>query len=382
MHECVVYTFGENLGGSGVGRIANHAVRGLYSEGLLSQAISMDSSDPNIPTKTVTEVPFGSILNRCPNYLLKDTSFDYLASRHLPDSFDALHGWNNMCLRCLRQAKQHGAVTVVERASTHPNVQRRLVEEEYERHGVDKSFASERTIRRMNKELRETDIIFVPSQFVYDSFLNEGFDDADLRLIPFGVDTETFHPPRDESVRTGRQDEHFRAVFVGQVSFRKGIQYLLPAWQRADIEGELLIAGQVSDIAEDFVKEYRDDHTIRFEGWVEDIPNLYREADAFVFPSIEEGSALVSYEAMASGLPSIVTPNVGSLVENKKHGRIIESGSIDAITDALEQFASNPDLRNRYGTSARRKAESYTWEKYEESIGDKYNNILNEANFE
>jgi glycosyltransferase involved in cell wall biosynthesis len=374
MDSRVVYTFGETLGGSGIGRIANHAVAGLHQAGFLSSAIAIRSTAPDIPANKVTAVPFGRLLNKCPNYYLKDSSFDFLASRYLPESFDALHGWNNMCLRCLRRAKECGAVTVVERASTHPSVQRRLVEEEYERFNVNRSLSSDRTVRRMNRELQETDAVFVPSQFVYDSFLDEGFDNSDLRLIPFGVDTEMFHPSRRENYQ--RDKGKFRAVFVGQVSLRKGIQYLLPAWTRADVDGELIVAGQVTDPAEDIVDEYRDDPSIKFEGWVEDIPQLYREVDAFVFPSIEEGSALVSYEAMASGLPSVVTPNVGSLVEDDEHGIVVEPREIDAITDAIETLAADPEVRERYGQTAREKAEDYTWKRYEDRVAEVYFELL------
>lgn len=378
MDRCVVYTFGEDLGGSGIGRIANHAVAGLNRSDLLSRAIAMESSTPDIPAETVTEVPLGSLLNRCPNYFFKDASFDFLASRRLPESFDALHGWNNMCLRCLRQAKERGAITIVERASTPPNVQRRLVKEEYERYGVDRSVVSDRSIQRMNHELQETDVIFVPSQFVYDSFLDEGFDDTDLRLVPFGVDIETFHPPKGEREqdRGREQDDVFRAVFVGQVSLRKGVQYLLPAWERADIDGELIVAGQVTEPTEGVVDEYRSNPSIKFEGWVDDMPQLYRMADAFVFPSIEEGSALVSYEAMASGLPSIVTPNVGSLVEDDEQGVIVPPQDVDAIADAIETLAADPKRRARYGQAAREKVEDYTWERYGDRIAETYRSML------
>lgn len=373
MNRRVVYTFGEVLGGPGIGRIANHAVAGLSRSDMLARAVSMGLSDPDVPKDAVIEVPFGTLLNRCPNYFLKDTAFDLLASRRLPESFNALHGWNSMCLRCLRKAKEQGALTVVERASTHPSVQRRLVEEEYNRYDVDSSLSSDRTVRRVNEELRETEVVFVPSQFVYESFLEEGFDDKKLRLIPFGVDTKTFHPPRKEQRRS---NDKFQAVFVGQISLRKGIQYLLPAWEQANVDGELLIAGKVTDSAEEIVDKYRDNTEIRFMGWVDDMPDLYRQADAFIFPSIEEGSALVSYEAMASGLPSVVTPNVGSLVEDDQQGIVVEPRDIDAIVDAIEALATDPELRERYGQAAREKVEDYTWKRYGDRVAKVYRKLL------
>jgi glycosyltransferase involved in cell wall biosynthesis len=110
------------------------------------------------------------------------------------------------------------------------------------------------------------------------------------------------------------------------------------------------------------------------------MPDLYRRASVFAFPSIEEGSALVSYEAMASGLPSVVTPNVGSLVEDDKHGIIVEPRDVDAIVEALERLASNPDVRRRMSTNARETVEAYTWERYGDRVTKAYRKLLNNQN--
>ncbi len=276
-----------------------------------------------------------------------------------------------MCLRSMRKAAAAGATTVVERASSHPTRQRTLLEREYDEHDVEVSVVDERLYQRALTELREADAVFVPSKFVYESFLERGFSESKLKLVPFGVDTTAFRPSTDSG-----ETDSFRALFVGQVSLRKGVQYLLPAWRRSGIDGELVFAGQVTDDAESVVKEYRNDDSIRFLGWVDDIPDEFHRADAFVFPSIEEGSALVSYEAMASGLPSIVTPNVGSLVEDGEHGVVVPPRDIGALADALSELAESPELRSRMGRAAREKVSDYSWERYGDRVADVYRNIL------
>jgi glycosyltransferase involved in cell wall biosynthesis len=230
--------------------------------------------------------------------------------------------------------------------------------------------------QRAITEIQECDAVFVPSSFVADTFRKRGYSDDDLFVIPFGVNTAEFTPPDD----IARPDGEFTALFVGTVSLRKGIQYLLPAWQAANLDGTLVIAGEVTDAAAPIVSEYRDESSIRFAGWINDMPATYRNANAFVFPSIEEGSALVSYEAMASALPSIVTPNVGSLVEDDKHGIVVPPRDVEAVTEALERLASDPDIRRRMGARARETVEEYTWERYGEKVAGAYQELLNNRN--
>ncbi|CDK40708.1 glycosyltransferase family 4 protein [Halorubrum sp. AJ67] len=370
MSKSVTYAFGGDLGGAGIGRIAGHAVGGVQRSSLRGKAISYTLSDEQLTEVTQTHSG-GSILRKIPNYHVKDVLFNRLTARKIEGS-DLFHGWNNMCLHSLRTAKSVGAKTVVERASTHPTVQRSLVQQERERFGVDEPSRNERLHERAVTELTEADAVFVPSEFVYESFLDEGFNEKQLYQIPFGVDHEQFAPPENYI----RSEHPFSALFVGSISLRKGIQYLLPAWKQADVDGTLRIAGEVTKPAEPIVDQYREDDSIEFLGWVDNPSEEFRRASTFVFPSVEEGSALVSYEAMASGLPAVVTSNVGSLVRDGEDGIVVDVGDINALTDAIERLGSSPETRERMGKSARKRVEGYTWERYGDSVVSAYESIL------
>lgn len=371
MARPVTYAFGSVLGGHGIGRIAGHAVEGAHRAGLLDRAVAWADDDVAVPADHLRSVPLGRYLDYGLRYYYNDATFDLL-TRFLVGDTALFHGWNNMCLGTLRRVNDSGGVTVVERASSHPAVQRRLVEEEYAAHGVEESFIDQRLYDRAVAELSEADAVFVPSEFVYESFVDQGFEESRLRLLPFGVDTGAFTPPAD----LARTDGEFTALFVGALSLRKGIQYLLPAWRRAAVDGMLVLVGQVTDSAQSVVAEYRDDPDIEFRGWVDDPTELYREASVFVFPSVEEGSALVSYEAMASGLPSIVTPNTGSLVEDGVHGRVVQPRDVDAIADALAELAGAHETRRRMARRARSTVEEYTWEAYGDRVATAYEELL------
>src|SRR6185436_5633501 len=92
------------------------------------------------------------------------------------------------------------------------------------------------------------------------------------------------------------------ALFVGRSCVRKGVDLLAAAWAKADVKGRLCLVGQMDpEVAEICAEPFRRADIIR-RPFVDDIAAVYRSADLFVFPSLEEGSPLVLYEAMASGL--------------------------------------------------------------------------------
>jgi glycosyltransferase involved in cell wall biosynthesis len=368
------YAFGSVLGGRGIGRIAGHAVEGIHRAGLLDTAIAWTAEDLDIPSAKLRTVPFGRYVDFALRYYYNDTSFDYY-SRFCIEEAEIFHGWNNMCLRTLRYINDKNGTTIVERASGYPAVQRELIESEYNSYGISESVIDDRLYKRAVAELREADAVFVPSKFVYNSFLDQNFSERKLYLIPFGVDVDTFTPPDD----FGRSDEEFTALFVGSVCLRKGIQYLLPAWQEADTEGTLKIVGQIVENAQPIVEEYRDDPTIEFVGWVDDPAELYRQASVFVFPSIEDGFGMVVTEAMAAGLPAIVSENTGAkdCIREGIDGEIVPIRDSKALAKEIQRMHDNPDRCHQMGQNARSTVEQYTWSDYGDKVADVYQELLN-----
>src|SRR5206468_7856155 len=95
----------------------------------------------------------------------------------------------------------------------------------------------------------------------------------------------------------------------------------------------------------------------------------------FVFPSIDEGSALVTYEAMACGLPSVVTVNAGSQVRDGIDGCIVAVRDIDKLADRLTWMHDHPAERRAMGNSARAFIEAMTWEHYGAGLLSVYEQI-------
>jgi glycosyltransferase involved in cell wall biosynthesis len=99
-------------------------------------------------------------------------------------------------------------------------------------------------------------------------------------------------------------------------------------------------------------------------------------ANVFAFPSLDEGSALVTYEAMAAGLPVITTPNAGSLVRDSLDGYIIPIRDSEALTERLEFFYQYPEQAQQMGESGRERIKEFTWERYGEELVKAYIRML------
>ena len=222
-----------------------------------------------------------------------------------------------------------------------------------------------RVIAQCRQEALEADRVIVPSDYVRDTMVANGTDAARIFVLPYGVDTKRFRPPEAPRAADGK----FRVLFVGGLTQRKGIKYLLEAAKRAAIPNlELVCVGK---------KLGRDAAFAPYADFFRHVPHvpfhevfaLFRSADVFAYPSLHEGSAFASYEALASGLPVVCTPNTGSVVRDGTEGFLVPPRDIEALVERLRLLARDPDLRARMAKAARARAEDFTWAQYGDRLG-------------
>lgn len=159
------------------------------------------------------------------------------------------------------------------------------------------------------------------------------------------------------------------ALFVGQFIERKGIIYLVKAFEKLkkkfdDASLVLLGYGPLANFLRSYVQDKKI-NDVFFVGHkeVSEMPKMYAIADVFVLPSLEETWGLVINEAMACGLPVITTNKVGSsidLIENKVNGFICRSGSDKDLFYFLNVLFRNTKLRNKMKNNSIKKIENFT----------------------
>ncbi|HVJ33101.1 MAG TPA: glycosyltransferase family 4 protein [Terriglobia bacterium] len=190
--------------------------------------------------------------------------------------------------------------------------------------------------------------------------------EADIAVVPNGVDFVKFLPGTDCIRPT------LSLLFVGRLHMQKGLDTLLQALYRLPPEYRnyrLIIVGDgpERDPLTQLAAALQLTAQIDFLGWVdrEHIPGVYADADAFVFPSRDEGMPNAVLEAMAAGLPIVATRISGSeeLVTSQGNGFLVAVDDIPALTEALRQVIIDPALRRRMGEASRRRVEQdYSWQ--------------------
>lgn len=300
---------------------------------------------------------------------VKDNLFDALARRYIPPC-DIFHGWGNYALASIPFARKHGAGIVIERGSTHPRFQSSILNEEFARQGIKTENAHPQIIEKGLREIEEADRVIIPSNFVYRTFIENGISADKLRVIPYGFNPSDFS-------RGEKRDNVFRVLFVGNIGIQKGVHYLLEAWERLALpEAELVFIGKVEEGMQPLMRKHADRITLRGHVRHEELKDEYAQASVFILPSLQEGSALVTYEAAACGVPLIVSENTGSVVRDGKGGFIIPIRSVDAIMEKLQWMYDNRDEASAMGLTAAEYIQQFTWDRYAENVIDVYREVL------
>ena len=296
---------------------------------------------------------------------------DWLVSRWLqrhvaPNTAGTFHGFQESCVRSLATAKSRGLTAMLE--STLPPSTLPIVAAEYQRLGVPWHGGNAPSAELL-AELPRADFHIAQSAFAERSLIDYGVAPGRIFRMPLGVDTTRFRPAGQS-----RAPGPFRAFFAGQMSVRKGVHHLLAAWQAAGLrEAELVFAGAPRDA---YIRELiaKAGPSVRHLGFVPHakLHEAYQSADVFVFPSLAEGGVYVIYEALAAGLPCIVSANAGSAVRDGIDGFVVPVGDIDALAACLTKLANDEALRARMGLAARARAEQFAWPNFYRRVGIMY----------
>lgn len=271
-------------------------------------------------------------------------------------------------LYTIRAARQATTVSVLHQMIGHLAVGTRILKEEAELQPdwADSLHADAPSwlIEQCLAEALEADHVVASSDYVRQTLIEVGTSPERIHLLPYGVRVDRFRP-----AEAPRNDGKFRLLYVGQISQRKGLSYLLDAIKTiGDRDIELTLVGGIVGAGAG-LKTY--DGLFRH---VRNVPHseviaLFRDADAFVYPSLHEGSALAIYEALASGLPVITTLNSGSVVRDGIEGSIVPIRDSGALVEKILELKANPDLRRSMALAARTRAEDFTWDRYRERLG-------------
>jgi glycosyltransferase involved in cell wall biosynthesis len=366
----VLYSFPNKMGADRICYTAWQQVNGLHAAGAKVLAC---------PGSIVRPVPDGVTLRptlqrgtlRIPYKLFGGNRayffHDHIVARRLEKLFgevDIVHTWPRGARRTIEVAKKLGIPVVLERPNAHTRYGYEVVQKECERLGVklpasNESAWNEETLQIEEEEFALADRLLCPSDFVLRTFLDKGFSRERLVRHSYGFDTKAFFPAPNHKPNTAG----LRMLFVGSCAVRKGVHFALDAWLRSPAHktGTFTIAG-------DFLPNYAEklapmlSHaSVRVLGHRNDVPELMRQNDILVLPSLEEGFPLVCMEAFGSGCVPVVSEVCAGICEHAKNSLVHPVGNVEALTEHIGLLERDRTLLGDLREAGLKQRNNLTW---------------------
>jgi glycosyltransferase involved in cell wall biosynthesis len=282
----------------------------------------------------------------------------------LAGKIDVVHVWPVAALETINTANRLGIPTVLERPNAHTRFAYETVQKECDRLGVALPRGHEyeyntSILSKEEEEYRNAFRILCPSDFVSQTFVDQGYPQHKLLRHFYGVDSHSYHPNGKRS----DQRQGLTMLFVGVCAVRKGVHFALEAWLRspAHKDGQFLIAGEFLPAYRDKLAPMLAHPSVRVLGHRTDVADLMRNSDVLVLPSIEEGSALVTSEAKASGCVLLVSDAAGAICTHMLDALVHHAGDVDALTAHISSLQKDRQLLAKLRSESLKTIPNITW---------------------
>lgn len=284
---------------------------------------------------------------------------------------DAVWGYNCAAVEVFRWAKRQGLRCVLDQAVGHPRAMNAVMLAERERHPdfFPLGFVpyDQAWIDQNDEEVALADLVLAGSESCAATMIAHGCPPEKIRVVPYGYDATLF-PGGDFDSAPPASPGPARFLFVGAVDSRKGIAYLLKAFERIPPSLATLTLVGHRTVPDATFRRYVERVTHVPQVARSEVPDYFRRADAFVFPSLFEGSALVLYEAVGAGLGIIQSAASGTGATPGENGIILDPVTVEGLADAVTQAAESPERMAAWRAGSRRLRPERTWDKYRERL--------------
>lgn len=359
-----IFAINSSVGEAGQGLAVNQALIEFRCQGLLEK-VYCTAKGRHILTDLPIEIV--SLPSKVPSFLVKmpylrnrkdiimlmsDIIFDKLIFKKIdmqePGVFIGVTGHCSDTIKKLKCSSRKKTISYCH--LSHIKRSYSILEEEDRKFskGLRTHFIHKEMIKRVLAEYEYCDYIFVVSKYAYDTFIENGIKADKLRIVRSGIDLSRFYP------RNNKKDKAFRVCFSGALSLRKGFHYLLQAIDELKLPDVILLlyGGSGDHICHNILKYYK--KRIRIEQYGGDPTEVYWQSDISVLPSLEDGWGLAVSEAIACGLPVIVSEYTGAkdIIEDGKNGFIIPPRDIGAIKEKITLLYNDVNLRERMSQEA------------------------------
>jgi glycosyltransferase involved in cell wall biosynthesis len=366
----VLYSFPLKLGAARVCTTAWHQVDGLAAAGADVTVFPAAISRPlpsNVKVQPTLARGKFRVPNRALGRMLYASLHDWIVSHRIEKmagQIDVVHTWPLGALRTLKTAKRLGIPTFLERPNAHTKFAYEVVQKECQRLGITMPPGHEhaydaKLLRHEEEEYALADRLLCPSDFVAKTFLENGFPPGKLARHQYGFDDKVFFPGK-QNADDGRG---LTILFAGGCAPRKGLHYALEAWLKstAHEKGVFQIAGE-------FIPDYAGKlasllahPSVKKLGHRADLPELMRNSDILILPSIEEGSALVTSEARGSGCVLLVSEAAGALCKHMENALVHQVSDVKTLAQHITMLHEDRVLLGKLRAASLKNLDQITW---------------------
>ena len=299
-------------------------------------------------------------------------AFDHtVAARHVP-SARRVYAFEYTARESFRRARDLGAQTVLDLPSLDSKQLEQQLESEYAQHpelaDADKPYFDARFAQRYERRQQEialADVIVANSRLTAQSHVRAGADPSRVRVVPLAG------PPPVRQVHVPDVRAPLQVAWASGVTFRKGAHHFFEAWRRlaagrnarAHMFGGLRMPpALLRDLPPG----------LEFHGSVAQsrLFAALARADVLVFPTLSDGFGMVVSEALAQGVPVIVSDQAGAAdrIEPGVNGFVFPAGDVAALHRLLQWCLDEREALQRMRTGARDSASRWQWSDYREAI--------------
>lgn len=279
----------------------------------------------------------------------------------------------------VKVAKAKGMITICDHSIAHPATLDYLISNGGKLPPPGISGKMTKFWKHVLDDLNLADHIIVNSDFVKATFMNQGWQDDRIHVAYTGIDDQ-FLKVIPGMVTSKEPDGPVKLLFAGEFGPRKGAGFLIEALNKIDRRlWQLTIIGHIHPDINERYPNFLSMSNVFLAGTV---PRLALAehmvaSNAFVFPSLAEGSARVVFMALACGCTVITTSNSGSIVKDGINGLIVPPGDVNSLVDSIMKIVSDKTLIGRYSASNRELiAKSYRQEHYGLNLVSIYRSLI------
>jgi glycosyltransferase involved in cell wall biosynthesis len=309
--------------------------------------------------------------------LLNDVDFDSKACAHLADVglFDGIMG---QCCLAFEMLSKRRVPLILTALNTHIDNVAEVLAEEHRRQRIQTpGYIHPRMQLRVRREIEHATCIRAVSELVKQSFVERGVAPERIQVVLPAVDLDYFRP-------VSKTDDIFRVLAVLTIDPRKGIYYLLQAFEKAAIpNSELVIIGATGDRwsrrrLQQFTSRLRNIRVQAADVFKDPLEVTYGPASVVVHPAIEDGFALAVSQALACGKPVITTRQTGAaqLIGDGRNGYVIECRDVDGLVDRLRFLSSHESQLRQLSDAAPHAVAHLGYPSFAQSVAQLYQRML------